>query len=380
MTEPRIYTEADWRVLDSLKLRNLTALEGITEQVNAQIIRELSDGINARESIPKLTKRLQDSVAMGKQRATTMARTETINACVDGARVRYEQYGVKEFQYIAASDSRTCKQCAELDGKVFKLTDNAHMPPLHPNCRCCIAAVIPSRKKTEKPKISELKTQHPVEEKSPISLASAKTVAEMEMVIKTMWNKDLIIDQNFKNLHTETIRNTLAEMDKVLRDFPGIGLELKMLTSETRRNTYGFFTPSLNRINFCNNFYGKDNNKKFIKSFAEDIRMGYHPDTPISFVGVHELGHAIDFAVAKKSGKSWSQHTNELLLKAGTAVLGKEPTPAELAKLRMELSIYAHEKEVEVASESFADYYANGTKAHPLAREVVRILKEEWNK
>ena len=151
MTEPRIDTEADWRVLESLKLRNLTALKGITEQVNAQIIRELSDGINAGESIPKLTKRLQDSVAMGKQRATTMARTETINACVDGARVRYEQYGVKEFQYIAASDSRTCKQCAELDGKVFKMGDNAHMPPLHPNCRCCIAAVIPKRGDTPKP-------------------------------------------------------------------------------------------------------------------------------------------------------------------------------------------------------------------------------------
>ena len=80
-----------------------------------------------------------------------MARTETINACVDGAWVRYEQYGVKEFEYIAASDSRTCQQCAELDGKVFKLTDNAHMPPLHPNCRCCIAAVIPKRDGTSKP-------------------------------------------------------------------------------------------------------------------------------------------------------------------------------------------------------------------------------------
>lgn len=151
MTDPRIYTEADWRVLDSLKVRNLTALKGITEQVNAQIIRELSDGINAGESIPKLSKRLQESVNFGKQRATTMARTETINACADGARVRYEQYGVKEFQYIAASDSRTCQQCAELDGKVFKLTDNAHMPPLHPNCRCCIAAVIPKRDGTSKP-------------------------------------------------------------------------------------------------------------------------------------------------------------------------------------------------------------------------------------
>lgn len=150
MTDPRIYTEADWRVLDSLKVRNLTALKGITEQVNAQIIRELSDGINAGESIPKLSKRLQESVDMGKRRATTMARTETINACVDGARVRYEQYGVKEFTYIAASDSRTCQQCAALDGKVFKMGDNAHMPPLHPNCRCCIAAVIPKRDGTPK--------------------------------------------------------------------------------------------------------------------------------------------------------------------------------------------------------------------------------------
>lgn len=147
MPDPIIFTEADWRVLDSLEVRNLSALKGITEAMNKDIVRELSDGINAGEGMPELSERLQEVVGIGKTRANTMARTETINAAVDGARVRYEQLGVTEFEYIAASDSRTCVECSSRDGKIFKLTDNANLPPIHPNCRCAIAPIVGNRKK-----------------------------------------------------------------------------------------------------------------------------------------------------------------------------------------------------------------------------------------
>lgn len=144
--DPVIFSAVDWRVLDALKVRNLSALKGITDDINKQIIRELSDGITSGEGMPELSKRIQDSVSMGKRRADTVARTETINASVEGARIRYEQAGLTEFKYIAASDSRVCERCAACDGKTYKLTDNAHLPPLHPNCRCAIAPVVPKSK------------------------------------------------------------------------------------------------------------------------------------------------------------------------------------------------------------------------------------------
>ena len=145
--EQIIFSQEDWRVLDSLQLRNLSALKGICDEMSKEIIRELTDGINAGEGMPKLSARIQKAVGMGKTRADLMARTETINAAVDGCRVRYEQAGITEFEFLAASDHRTCEQCASHNGKIYRLTDNANLPPLHPGCRCAIVPVVGSRKK-----------------------------------------------------------------------------------------------------------------------------------------------------------------------------------------------------------------------------------------
>lgn len=134
---------ADWRVVDALKVRNLSALRGITDEMNKQIIRELTDGVQLGESIPKLAARLTDRVdKIGKTRATMMARTETINAFTQGAELRYAQAGIKTLEWLTAHDSRTCNDCLELDGKQFSIKSAHVRPPLHPNCRCSLLPVI----------------------------------------------------------------------------------------------------------------------------------------------------------------------------------------------------------------------------------------------
>ena len=134
---------ADWRVIDALKVRNLSALRGITDEMNKQIIKELTDGVQLGESIPKLAKRLTGRVdKIGKTRATMMARTETINAFTQGAELRYAQAGIKTLEWLTAHDDRTCDDCLELDGKRFSIKSAHVRPPLHPRCRCAILPVI----------------------------------------------------------------------------------------------------------------------------------------------------------------------------------------------------------------------------------------------
>ena len=126
---------ADWRVIDALKVRNLSALRGITDEMNKQIIKELTGGVQLGESIPKLAKRLTGRVdKIGKTRATMMARTETINAFTQGAELRYAQAGIKTLEWLTAHDDRTCQDCLELDGKRFSIKSAHVRPPLHPNC------------------------------------------------------------------------------------------------------------------------------------------------------------------------------------------------------------------------------------------------------
>lgn len=173
-----IFTQADWRTLDSLKIRNLSVLKGITDDMSKDILRELSDGINAGESIPKLTKRIQDVAGVTRARAERIARTESVNAAVDACRVRYEQAGVTEFEYIAASDDRLCAICASYNGKIYKLTDNEHLPPIHPNCRCAIAPVIGDRdellKQQKEKEAAEALAKQKAKEEQEAAAAAAK--------------------------------------------------------------------------------------------------------------------------------------------------------------------------------------------------------------
>lgn len=136
---------ADWRAIDLLKTRNLTALRGITEETNKQIISQLVDGINKGEGIPKLAKRIVDRVDnIGIVRAKAMARTETLYAVNQGALTRYSQHGINKVEWLAAIGERTCPTCQALDGKIFNIDENYNLPdiPNHVNCRCTIIPVI----------------------------------------------------------------------------------------------------------------------------------------------------------------------------------------------------------------------------------------------
>ena len=46
----------------------------------------------------------------------------------------YKAVGVKEVMWVTEQDHKTCGECKELDGEVYKL--NEAPPKLHPNCRC----------------------------------------------------------------------------------------------------------------------------------------------------------------------------------------------------------------------------------------------------
>lgn len=127
---------ADWRAIDALKVRNLSALKGITAEMNKQIIREITDGMQLGEHPTVIAKRIADRVdKIGLSRAQLMARTEVINAFNQAALTRYSQHGVEKVRFYAALDERTCDVCGALHNQVF---DIASRPPnvQHPNCRC----------------------------------------------------------------------------------------------------------------------------------------------------------------------------------------------------------------------------------------------------
>ena len=43
---------------------------------------------------------------------------------------------IQAYMYVTAEDDKVCERCSRLHGMVFPVTDDAHRPPIHPNCRC----------------------------------------------------------------------------------------------------------------------------------------------------------------------------------------------------------------------------------------------------
>jgi len=67
-----------------------------------------------------------------RQRATTIARTETAIALSEGQREGYAQMGIKNLMRV--EDPEACDICAEEDGKIYTIAEAQGVLPEHPNC------------------------------------------------------------------------------------------------------------------------------------------------------------------------------------------------------------------------------------------------------
>jgi len=121
------------------------------EAVNASdITKVLSEGMKAGETIPELMARINETFeTWDRYRAEIISRTESSRASnqawLEGAK---QSWVVEKKVWLAAPGC--CEECDILDGTVVELDGDffeadygtGDSPPLHPNCRCSIAAEI----------------------------------------------------------------------------------------------------------------------------------------------------------------------------------------------------------------------------------------------
>lgn len=77
--------------------------------------------------------------------AKRIVNTEIAHIQTEAARQRYKDYGIKQVQFWAAPDERTCPECGVKHEKIFPI-DEIGLVPLHPNCRCCIIPIVGQNK------------------------------------------------------------------------------------------------------------------------------------------------------------------------------------------------------------------------------------------
>ena len=113
--------------------------EALRSRVNALLVRGLIGGRNPREMARDLTRTVQSS----QSNAERLMRTELARVQIGAQQQAISDAGYDAYQFLCVSSA--CEDCRALDGKIFKLSKmvpGENAPPLHPNCRCSVAAAM----------------------------------------------------------------------------------------------------------------------------------------------------------------------------------------------------------------------------------------------
>lgn len=88
---------------------------------------------------------LEKNINIGFNEADRLIRTEMTFIQNQATLNKYREAGIEKYKYLAFIDSRTSTVCENLNGKVFELNKasvGVNYPPLHPNCRSTVLAVL----------------------------------------------------------------------------------------------------------------------------------------------------------------------------------------------------------------------------------------------
>ena len=99
----------------------------------------VTQGIIQGKGVAGVSKELSGKLGQSYKAAERVVRTEANHLHNEADKAAYRAAGVREYEFMATLDSRTCDECGALDGKHFKLSEaqpGVNFPPLHPNDRC----------------------------------------------------------------------------------------------------------------------------------------------------------------------------------------------------------------------------------------------------
>ncbi len=131
-----------------LAARVLTELENVTQDMATKMSRVLVDGLIQGKSPREVAREMSKSVeGISKQRALTIARTETVRAHAEGQLDTLRGLGMSQVGVAVEwstshmgltrkGNPSPCPQCAPMEGVVFTLEEATGMIPRHPNCMC----------------------------------------------------------------------------------------------------------------------------------------------------------------------------------------------------------------------------------------------------
>lgn len=109
--------------------------------MKAELSKLLQEGLIQGKNPRKLAGHLTKLFGVSKSNAERLMRTELARVQTEAQRQSFERNGFTQYEFVALGSA--CGVCKELDGKHFKVDEmmpGENAPPMHPNCRCSVAA------------------------------------------------------------------------------------------------------------------------------------------------------------------------------------------------------------------------------------------------
>jgi SPP1 gp7 family putative phage head morphogenesis protein len=122
----------------------------IADDSRTRVEQVIRDGLSQSQTNQQIVQRIKGKKALNYQDGileqsrssiSTMVRTARSHVSNQAMLDTYKVLDVTYVKFVATLDSRTSKQCASLDGAVYKADEPHPTPPLHPNCRSIILPV-----------------------------------------------------------------------------------------------------------------------------------------------------------------------------------------------------------------------------------------------
>ncbi|MDN2450078.1 minor capsid protein [Leuconostoc sp. UCMA20149] len=120
------YSQRIWRDNDVL-----------ANKLKDELVKAAINGTNPRVT----AKKLRDTFGGTKPNTERLVRTESTYVANASTAKRYDNMGVKEYDFVAVLDRRTSSICREMNGQTFPLSEfmpGTNAPAMHPNCRSTI--------------------------------------------------------------------------------------------------------------------------------------------------------------------------------------------------------------------------------------------------
>jgi len=131
------YLAPEKRMVEMAEQAMVGEIKSLTGYYATGIKRELRASWENGETVSQITKRVREVTGLARNKAVTIARTETLRAGNAAAKERYKSAGVEMVEWVSAYDDRICEECESLHGNTYPMGEAPDLP-VHPNCRCTL--------------------------------------------------------------------------------------------------------------------------------------------------------------------------------------------------------------------------------------------------